>query len=110
MSFEVIALVPFERDLKRLLKKYPSIKVDVAELGQALKKDPFIGAPLGSNCYKVRLAIRSKGKGRSGGGRVITHIHVAGNKVHLLALYDKSDKETLSDKELKLLLSWVPEP
>jgi len=103
-------LVPFDRDLKRLLKKYPSIKMDVADLGQALKKDPFIGAPLGSSCYKVRLAIRSKGKGRSGGGRVITHIHVAGSKVHLLAHYDKSEKDTSSDMELKLLLSWVPEP
>jgi len=108
MSFEVIVLRPFERDLKRLLKKYPSLKADIAELGRALMEDPFVGTPLGNNCYKVRLAIRSKGKGRSGGGRVITHIHVSARCVHLLALYDKSERDTLADNELRALLAWVP--
>lgn len=45
MSFEVVALRPFERDLKRLLKKYPSLKAEIAELGRELKVDPFIGTP-----------------------------------------------------------------
>lgn len=108
MSFEVIALRPFERDLKRLLKKYPSLKKDVAALGAVLERDPFIGKALGKDCYKVRLSITSKGRGKSGGGRVITHVHVAGNAVHLLSIFDKAEKETLSDKELDQLLSWVP--
>ncbi|HMQ75713.1 MAG: hypothetical protein IPM49_18285 [Flavobacteriales bacterium] len=109
MSFEVIALRPFQRDLKRLLKKYPSLKKDVATLGAILERDPFIGKSLGKDCYKVRLSITSKGRGKSGGGRVITHVHVAGDTVHLLALYDKAERDTLSDKELEQLLSWIPE-
>ncbi len=51
------------------------------------------------------MAIASKGKGKSGGGRVITHVHIAGNRVFLLSIYDKSEKETLTDKELKELLT-----
>lgn len=71
MSYEVIALRPFERDLKRLLKKHPSLKKDIAALGAELEQDPFMGKPLGRDCYKVRVAITSKGRGKSGGGRVI---------------------------------------
>lgn len=102
MSYEVIALRPFQRDLKRLLKKFPSLKKDLATLGAELEHSRFAGKPLGQNCYKVRMAITSKGRGKSGGGRVITHVHVSGNT------YDKSEKDTLSDKELAELLTWLP--
>jgi len=70
---------------------------------------PDQGISIGKNCFKIRLAISSKGKGKSGGARVITNIVVTENTVFLLAIYDKADKETLSDKELIELLKMVPE-
>lgn len=105
MSFEVVTVRPFDRELKRLVKRFPSLKKEVVALGAALAEDPHMGTALGNNCYKIRLAIASKGKGKSGGGRVITHVHIAGNRVFLLSIYDKSEKETLTDKELKELLT-----
>jgi hypothetical protein len=62
---------------------------------------------LANNCYKIRLAIKSKGKGKSGGARVITQIQVVENNVFLLALYDKSEQENISDKEIEYLLSFI---
>ncbi len=97
-------LVFFERQAKKLFKKYVSLKKDLLTLVQQLKEDPEQGTALGNNCYKVRLAIDSKGKGKSGGARIITYIVVSKKNVYLLSIYDKSEKENLSDKELKELL------
>jgi len=108
MSFEVIATPRFRRDIKRLVKKYPSLKNEYARLIGDLAKDPqFLGTSLGNNCYKIRLAIASKGKGKSGGARVITHIVIEDNHVFLLTIYDKSEKENISDKELQELLEQI---
>lgn len=105
MSFDVVTVRPFDRELKRLVKKYPSLKKEIIALGEDLTKDPHIGTALGNGCYKIRISIASKGKGKSGGGRVITHVHIAGKRVFLLSIYDKSEKDTLTDKELKELLA-----
>ena len=59
---------------------------------------------MGNNCFKIRLAISSKGRGKSGGARVITHIYIENETVFLLAIYDKSEQADISDKELKELL------
>jgi hypothetical protein len=64
---------------------------------------------LGKNCYKIRLAISAKGKGKSGGARVITNFVIAEETVYLLSIYDKSDKENLTNKELEELLESIPE-
>ncbi|MBW1619816.1 type II toxin-antitoxin system RelE/ParE family toxin, partial [Empedobacter falsenii] len=55
-------------------------------------------------CYKIRLAIKSKGKGKSGGARVITHLFIENETIYLLSLYDKSEQNSISDKEIKDLL------
>ncbi len=68
-----------------------------------------MGRSLGNNCYKIRLAIKSKGKGKSGGARVITYFVVADDTVFLLTIYDKSSKVTLTDNELKVLLQSILE-
>lgn len=67
----------------------------------------MIGTPLGNECYKIRLAIRSKGQGKSGGARVITHVWVSETTVFLLSIYDKSEAETISDKDLKERLKYL---
>jgi hypothetical protein len=82
----------------------------LSALIQELSEQPTKGIRLTSNCYKIRLAVKSKGKGKSGGLRIITTVifkvakPVNGPSVILLSLYDKSNFATLSDKDLKDLL------
>ncbi len=109
MSFEVRTIPPFDRQVKRLVKKHASLAQDLALLGASLRKDPTQGTALGHGCYKVRLAITSKGRGRSGGARVITHVLVRSGKVYLIALYDKSEQSTIADKEFLALIAQIPE-
>jgi mRNA-degrading endonuclease RelE of RelBE toxin-antitoxin system len=104
MNYDVIAVPKFRMELKKLAKKYPSLKSEFASLIESLETDPKQGKALGKNCYKIRLAIKSKRKGKSGGARVITHIAIADTIVYLLSIYDKADKENLTDKELMELL------
>ncbi|MFC3365963.1 type II toxin-antitoxin system RelE/ParE family toxin [Pedobacter fastidiosus] len=74
-----------------------------------MKIEPEIGIPIGKNCYKIRIAIASKGKGKSGGARIITNFVVSDGIVYLLAIYDKSEKDNITDKELLELLSSISE-
>ncbi len=104
MSFNVIVTSGFKKHAKGIAKKHRSLKTDIEELIDSLEKEPTQGEPLGKDCYKVRMAIASKGKGKSGGSRVITCVKVVEQDVYLLSIYDKSDKETISDKELDNLL------
>lgn len=108
MNYEVLSIPPFDKQLKKLAKKYPSLKKDFSDLLQLLGVDPMKGTSIGKNCYKIRLAIKSKGKGKSGGDRVITNFVVSDGIVYLLSIFDKADVENLTDKELKNLLKNVP--
>lgn len=108
MSYKVISIPKFEKELKRLVKKYPSLKEEYIELVQSLKADPLQGTPLGNDCYKIRIAIASKGKGKSGGARAITYLEVLRTSVYLLTIYDKNQRDSITDKELHELLKWIP--
>ncbi|TZF82743.1 hypothetical protein FW774_14710 [Pedobacter sp. BS3] len=107
MSYRVKFIPKFEKELKRLVKKYPSIKSDFSELLQSLKQEPTQGTSLGNGCYKIRMAISSKGKGKSGGARIITCFKITLDTVFLLTIFDKSEQENISDKELKELLKFI---
>jgi mRNA-degrading endonuclease RelE of RelBE toxin-antitoxin system len=72
MSFNVIVTSGFKKQAKVIAKKHRSLKTDIEELVVSLEKVPMQGEPLGKDCYKVRMAIASKGKGKRGGSRVIT--------------------------------------
>ena len=109
MGYEVIAIPNFVRELKKLAKKYPSLKADFATLIESLEKEPYQGNALGNNCYKIRMAISSKAKGKSDGARVITYLQISQTTVYLLSIYDKSDQDSISDKEIKELLKDIPE-
>lgn len=109
MSYNVLTIPPFDKQLKRLSKKYPSLKNEFAKLLKSLEQEPKQGTNLGNNCYKIRLAIASKRKGKSGGARVITNFVIAEDTVFLITIYDKSEKDNLTDKELDELLKNVPE-
>lgn len=108
MSYKLIVTPNFEKDLKPLLKKHKSLKSDLVRLIESLENDPIQGIPLGKNCYKIRLAISSKGKGKSGGARVITHVVFQDDTVYFLSIYDKSDRESLTDKEILELVKLIP--
>ena len=74
-----------------------------------LKAYPIKGSPLGKDCYKIRLPITSKGRGKSGGGRVITCVKMDKDKIYFLSLYDKSEQSTITDKDLKLYIQIIAE-
>ena len=104
MSFNVIATDKFKKHAKRVAKKHPSLKSDLEKLINSLEENPRQGNSLGKDCFKVRMAITSKGKGKSGGARLITCVKTVSNNVYLLTIFDKSEKENVSDKELDYLL------
>jgi len=104
MSFNVITTTGFKKQAKKIGRKHYSLKSDIEFLIDLLEQNPLLGEPLGNDCFKVRMAISSKGKGKSGGARVITCVKVVDNDVYLLSIYDKSVKENISDKELDELL------
>jgi len=109
MSFNIISLSSFDRELKKLAKRYSSLKQDYADLLDEIELNPKLGTPIGRNCYKIRLSIASKGKGKSGGARVITHliVNLENETLYLLKIYDKADQDNISEAELKYLLALV---
>lgn len=107
MNCEITVTPTFRRALKRLSKRYKSIGEDVRMMVDRLRENPYEGADLGGGIRKIRLAIRSKGKGKRGGARVITYnvdVRENGIEIWLLTIYDKSDSETISDNELRTII------
>ncbi|MBS1532163.1 MAG: hypothetical protein JSU01_17810 [Bacteroidetes bacterium] len=109
MSFNIIPLTSFTKELKKLARKYPSLKQDYGNLLDVLETNPKTGTPIGKNCYKIRLSISSKGKGKRGGARIITHliVNVHEETLYLLKIYDKNDQDSVSESELKSLLAQI---
>ena len=89
---------------KNYLKKYDSIVQDLTNIINELSTNPKLGIPLGKNCYKIRFAIKSKSKGKSGGGRIISYVQFINKQAYLLDIYDKSEQNTISDEELIYLI------
>ncbi len=104
MSYNVLSTHRFQKELKRLVKKFPSLKKEYADLIIEIVKNPETGTFIGNNCYKIRLAISSKNKGKSGGARVLIYVYIKTKTVYLLTIYDKSEKEDLKENELKEII------
>jgi len=104
MGFKVIVSDNFKKEAKRLTRKYRSLKNELEILGQELSEKPTLGTPLGHDVYKIRLAVASKGKGKSGGARVITYVQIDEETVLLLSIYNKGEKDSISDKEIQKLV------
>ena len=102
MNFEVAT--EFEKSLKRLSKKYPSLKADYLTFLKDLEKNPFLGDEIFPNCRKARIAIKSKWKGKSGGGRVIFYFELVEDKIILLFVYDKSEMENIPTAFIEQIL------
>jgi hypothetical protein len=86
-------------------RKYWSFKKDIGNLIASLEDHPEQGTALGKNCYKIRLSIVAKVKGKRGGARVITYVKISQETVFLLAVYDKSEVDSLIGVELERRLS-----
>ena len=89
------------------MKKYASLVGELRELEGELRTNPTKGTPIGHSCYKIRLAVKSKGKGKSGGARVITYYYIYGNTVYLLSIYDKAEQENISEEKIAELLQGI---
>lgn len=109
MSYKVVTISVFDKQLKRLKKKYPSVLSDLVKLVENLRENPIQGSALGKSCYKIRMPISSKGRGKSGGARVITYVKIVGDTVFLLTVYDKANKEDLEPGELNELMALLQE-
>ena len=107
MNYNISTINNFRKEARRLIKKYPSLQNELSKLGEQLAENPTSGISLGNSCYKIRIAIASKGTGRSGGARVITFVYHAETTVFLLSVYDKSEKSNISNNELNILLKLI---
>ena len=121
MKVTISTIDEFDRQVHRLAKKYKSLKDDLKTLQEKLMKNPLQGSDLGSGVRKIRMAIASKGKGKSGGARVLTlnvlvsnedgvHTCAIGNPsgnidVTLLTIYDKNEIDNVSDEYICWLVS-----
>lgn len=111
MKVVINYLPEFIRLAKPLRKKYASFEKDFVLLLTELEKNPFMGIPLREGVRKVRMAIASKGKGKSGGTRILTYTV---NKesddlitVTLLTIYDKSKISNISDGYISSLITEI---
>ena len=104
MSYKIVPTDNFSRELKRLTKKYPSLKQAIKEFSNELLDSPKTGTPIGHSCYKVRLSTPDKRSGKSRGFRIITYVVPMNEIIFLLSIYDKSEVSTLKDWEIKRII------
>ena len=107
MAVSIKTSLPFDKELKRLRKRYRSIPEDYATLLAELNENPLLGVDLGGGLRKIRMRISSKGKGKSGGARVISlNVIIATNQteINLLYIYDKSERESITRTEIEEIL------
>ena len=104
MSYKIELTDNFKNEAKKLIKKYASLRTEIIELGKELAENPTSGTPLGNDVYKIRLAIASKNKGKSGGARIISFVKIIDETVYFLSIYNKGNKDSISDKEIEELI------
>lgn len=107
MSYSIKVSSSFAKEAKRLAKKYPNFKKDYEIFLESLQENPLQGDELTPGIRKIRMAIKSKGKGKSGGARVITYNVIAEQHngiIALLLIYDKSDFSTVDVSVVKQIV------
>jgi len=104
MNFNIETIPRFDKDVKKLQKRFPKIKEDLSLLIDELSKNPELGIALESGLYKVRLQNSSIPIGKRAGFRVVTY-YVNGNSLYLVTMYAKSDKDTILTHKLKEIIS-----
>ena len=110
MNYKILPSSVFLKEAKRLSKKYNSFKNDLETLQNELIKNPESGVDLGNGLRKVRMAIKSKGRGKSHGARVITYTIITSvneGEITLLAIYDKAERENIGRQEIEEIVKEV---
>ena len=100
----------FDADYKRFSKKFISLSFEIQQLEATLVKQPDIGVSLGGGVYKIRIACESKGKGKSGGFRVITYLvdeREDGTDIYLITMFDKSEEDSINTSQLKKIIKKI---
>ena len=115
MEYRIKTSKAFDREIKRLSKRYHSMADDYERLLNEIEGNPHLGTDLGGGLRKIRMAITSKrmaitskGRGKSGGARVITFtvvVSVAEAEINLLYIYDKAERSSISKKEIAQLIA-----
>ena len=93
MNVKIIPSVEFDRQFKRLAKKYKSLLDDYLTFSKELKENPLQGSALGGGVRKIRMAIGSKGKGKSGGARVLTLTVLVSEDADVTAYYLRQGRD-----------------
>ena len=109
-NYKIVPQPTFIKEAKRLAKKYKSFKDDLQQLNDMLTSNPNAGDDLGGGLRKIRLAISDKNKGKSHGARVITYTFLVDEStgiVNLVFIYDKLERDSISKKEIRVLLKSV---
>jgi hypothetical protein len=107
VKIKITTTPTFDREYKRLRKKYKSLPDDLLLFEKELNEKPDIGIDLGGNIRKIRIAIKSKNKGKAGGARIITYnilASISELEILLITIYDKSEQDSISDVEIKKIM------
>ncbi len=104
MPYVIIEQELYLKAFKKLSKKYKNMESDVDNFLLSIETTDDLGVELKNNVYKVRIANSNKNKGKSAGYRLISYVKIIENELHLIYIYDKSNLENISEKELDTLL------
>lgn len=107
MNYSIVTTQFFEREFKKLSKKYASLAKDFQKVISSLVENPKAGESIGNNCYKIRMSISSKNKGKSGGARIITYVRFVNEEIFLVSIYDKSELSSITDEDIQLRLKSI---
>lgn len=112
MNYSIKTTSSFDKEAKRLNKRYASFKDDLTSFISELKNNPELGSDLGRGIRKIRMKIKSKCRGKSGGARIITLNAIISEQeslIYLLFIYDKSERSTISSTEIDELIKQLTE-
>jgi len=103
MNYKIDTIPRFEKDVKKLKKKFPKIKNDLIKFINELSLNPELGINLGENIYKVRISNSSIPTGKSGGFRVVTY-YKKDNTLFLVTIYSKTEQDTILTEKLRKIV------
>jgi len=103
MNFKIETIPRFEKDVKKLKKKFPKIKNDLVDFIDKLSSNPKLGIDLGENIFKVRVPNSSIPTGKSGGFRIITY-YKKDTILYLVTIYSKTKQDTILTEKLKKIV------
>ena len=104
MSFNIKTIPNFDKEFKKLYKKYPSLLDDFQIVLKELSLNPQFGTSIGKGCFKIRMSISSKNKGKSSGAKIISCVKIKDEVITLISIYDKSEQADIPQNLLLQLL------